>query len=254
MQVGHYLYQFLWQSHFSAPVEEKLISGGRVLDVGCNPGTWLFEIASAYPLTDFIGIDINPLFPSPSDISQHNIKFVQADVLDKLPFEDDSFDYIRMALFSNTFTHDEWQPALQELIRVLKPGGFIELMEPDYRLQNMGPDSVQLVTSLLQYLSLQHVNGEIVHKLQLLLAATNGLGDIDHSVRSLPISHLGGKTGVLLEDSFFIYCNEVVGEPLADFMELSLGEYEELLQRVKKEFVTFETFCRVYRFWAVKNR
>src|SRR6185295_12972694 len=88
--------------------------------IRCSPGTWLFEVAPSYPLTDFIGIDINPLFPNPSDINQHNIKFVQADVLDKLPFEDDSFDYIRMALFSNVFMYDEWQPALKELVRYVK--------------------------------------------------------------------------------------------------------------------------------------
>src|SRR6185437_16001690 len=33
-EVSHYIYQFLWQSNFSAPVEEKLTSGARVLDVG----------------------------------------------------------------------------------------------------------------------------------------------------------------------------------------------------------------------------
>jgi len=97
------------------------------------------------------------------------------------------------------------------------------------------------------------MDSEIVRKLELLLAATNGLGDIEHSFRPLSISRLGGRMGTLLEDTFFIYYNQV-GEHLAEFMELSLGEYEELLRRVKEEFVTYETFCKVYRFWAVKNR
>ena len=106
---------------------------------------------------------------------------------------------------------------------------------------------------MLQYLSLQHVNAEIVRKLELHLAATNGLGDIDHSFRSTPISRLGGDTGSLLEDTFFIYCKEAFSDHLAEFMELSMGEYDELLQSIKKEFATFETFCKVYRFWAVKK-
>jgi SAM-dependent methyltransferase len=34
---------------------------------------------------------------------------------------------------------DQWQKVLEEMFRVLKPGGYIELLEPDLWHHNLGP-------------------------------------------------------------------------------------------------------------------
>lgn len=77
-----------------APVSDVLRKGGRVLDVGCGPGSWAMEIAGEYPKSQVVGIDINPMFPR--DIKPSNCTFHQYNLLDGLPFEDGSFDYIFM--------------------------------------------------------------------------------------------------------------------------------------------------------------
>jgi hypothetical protein len=58
--VEHYLFRFQWQSNFSSPIEQNLLSGGvKVLDVGCGTGTWILDMAREYhPSNIYIGIDI----------------------------------------------------------------------------------------------------------------------------------------------------------------------------------------------------
>lgn len=34
------------------------------------------------------------------------------------------------------FRFDEWDTVLQNVMRVLKPGGYIQVMEPDLRVRN----------------------------------------------------------------------------------------------------------------------
>ncbi|CAG8745453.1 10726_t:CDS:2, partial [Cetraspora pellucida] len=46
LQKQHWFYKRIWQSNYSAPVEEKLKAGGaKVLDIGCGPGTWIIEMS-----------------------------------------------------------------------------------------------------------------------------------------------------------------------------------------------------------------
>lgn len=42
------------------------------------------------------------------------------------------------------FTPNDWTKAVKELIRVTKPGGWVELLEFNYEIERMGPN-VQLI-------------------------------------------------------------------------------------------------------------
>jgi ubiquinone/menaquinone biosynthesis C-methylase UbiE len=94
-------------------------------------------MASEYPNAQFTGIDIARLYPS--EIKPENVSFVQANVLVGLPFPDNTFDFIHMRFMLFAFTLKNWEVAINELIRVCKPGGYIELMEKDIIWFNEGP-------------------------------------------------------------------------------------------------------------------
>lgn len=79
--------------NFSAPVEELLEKGIKVLDVGCGSGRWILEMARDFPNSTFIGVDVSNVFPSPDKIPS-NASFVEGNVLHGLPFADDTFDYV----------------------------------------------------------------------------------------------------------------------------------------------------------------
>ena len=56
-----------------------------------------------------------------------NIKFVEGNVLDGLPFKDSTFDYVFMRHLCYGFTDQDWKNVIDEIIRITKPGGWIEV-------------------------------------------------------------------------------------------------------------------------------
>ncbi|CAG8701015.1 7632_t:CDS:2, partial [Dentiscutata heterogama] len=126
------------EGNYSSPVSDLLDRGGaKVLDVGCGPGTWLLNMATDYPRVSFTGVDISPIYPS--EIKPCNLTFHTANILEGLPFPDNHFDFVYMRFLLTAFTEDDWQnKVIQELCRVLKPGGYIEIMEGDMVLNPEG--------------------------------------------------------------------------------------------------------------------
>lgn len=71
----------------------------------------------------------------------HNLDFYQTNVVNtKLPFEDNHFDFVKQRLVTASFTVSDWKHVISELVRVTKPGGYIELLEIDYNTYNLGPN------------------------------------------------------------------------------------------------------------------
>src|SRR3954452_8271008 len=118
-------------------IEKKFLKKKFHLLSRCGSGTWLDEVALEYPLSEFIGVDVLSLLP---ENRPANIKYVKADIKLTLPFHDNTFDFIHMRHMILYFTYQEWTTlVIPELIRVLKPGGYIELTEADMEWFNLSP-------------------------------------------------------------------------------------------------------------------
>lgn len=91
----------------------------------CGAGSWLFELATDFPSATFTGIDISPVIPT--TIKPRNVFFIQGDILDGLPFEDNTFDFVHQRILLVAFSLNEWQGVVNEMVRVLKPGGYLEV-------------------------------------------------------------------------------------------------------------------------------
>jgi len=83
-------------------------------------------MATSYPHVEIIGIDISPI--QPSQIKPENFTFIQANFFDGLPFADDSFDFVFQRLMVGAIPKDKWPLVINELTRVLKPGGYLEVV------------------------------------------------------------------------------------------------------------------------------
>lgn len=94
-------------SNYHAPIHNLLEKGIKVLDSGCGPATWCFDMAEAYPNSKFQGIDISRVFPE--SIKPINVKFVNGNIAQLLPFEDNTFDYIHQRLLVGGLTHTDWE-------------------------------------------------------------------------------------------------------------------------------------------------
>jgi SAM-dependent methyltransferase len=138
-----------------------------VLDLGCGDGTWLLEAAQCWKNTRFYGLDLQKLHPSPHQLEAalgelaENIKFTYYNfLLDKLPYLDEKFDLVRMAnlkwaipedkvcavvhgLLSRAKNHSlQWDFVLQEVNRVLRRGGWVEIIDDDFLLPTFSQDTI----------------------------------------------------------------------------------------------------------------
>lgn len=60
-----------------------------------------------------------------------NFTFNIGNVLEGLPYPDNTFDFVHMRLFVFGLREIEWPKAIKEVLRVTKPGGFIQFIESD---------------------------------------------------------------------------------------------------------------------------
>ncbi|MGX7111620.1 class I SAM-dependent methyltransferase [Gemella cuniculi] len=103
--------------------------GDLVLEVACNRGVNLLQLAKKYPKTAFIGIDVDKVsIAEACEESEKqnlkNIKFLKADAF-HLEFPDNSFDYIINEAMLTMFSDKSKEKALREYYRVLKNGGLL---------------------------------------------------------------------------------------------------------------------------------
>ncbi|PPQ92318.1 hypothetical protein CVT25_008524 [Psilocybe cyanescens] len=108
-----------------------------VLDLGCGQGHWVVDAAIAWKgygtkVTGYDMVDISRgLLPWAVEQGvADNIRFVRGNFLkQRLPFNDESFDLVRMSCLALCVTTDSWIFVLQEVCRVLMVGGRLELID-----------------------------------------------------------------------------------------------------------------------------
>ncbi len=121
-------------AQFAAFLLPHLRSGMSLLDCGCGPGTITLGLAEAVSPGQVVGIDIEEanIDRARAHAAEQGIPNVRFEVgsVYELPFPDDSFD----AVFANTLLEHLEKPAeaLNEMRRVLKPGGVVGVSEGDW--------------------------------------------------------------------------------------------------------------------------
>jgi|GEM_PF-156555 len=116
-----------------------LPAGARVLDVGCGTGLLTEQLASHQQQAEVIGIDASgPMIARASRCRQTgNCRFQQA-LGEDLPFADASFDLVTSALFFHHVDRELKLRSLQEIARVLKPGGILLVADMDRPYTRLG--------------------------------------------------------------------------------------------------------------------
>ncbi|KAI8993612.1 S-adenosyl-L-methionine-dependent methyltransferase [Pilobolus umbonatus] len=99
----------------------------NILDIGCGPGTWIMDVATEYPLSQFTGVDMCDIFPT--NVRPSNVNFEVGNLLDGLDYPDNTFDFINARLFIIALKKEEWVVVMKEAYRLLKPGGFLQCVE-----------------------------------------------------------------------------------------------------------------------------
>jgi len=138
-----------------------LTSGMALLDCGCGPGTVTVGLAEAVSPGQVVGVDLHEgqvdiASKMARDRGINNLTFKAASVY-QLPFQDRSFD----AVFSHAlFEHlGEPEAALEEIRRVLRPGGIVGLSSPDWSGNLLAPDDPEVERAIEVFKAIQQRNG-----------------------------------------------------------------------------------------------
>ncbi|GAA5813046.1 hypothetical protein MFLAVUS_006513 [Mucor flavus] len=250
LHLQHFMIRFAIQGNYLAPVSDILRKGGRVLDIGCGPGSWSMEIAGEYPKSTVIGVDITPIYPK--EIKPTNCAFYQCNVLNTLPFEDNTFDYIFMRFMSQGVESEKWPFILSELVRVLKPNGWIEWVEGEIEIHRPGPVTQEFNTKLLDLMRANNQDPHISRKLKENLTATGELMNISSVFVSCPGGQWAGKIGQLTMQSWKAYY-QALCPLLCQSWGISPAEYNEKLKTCWREADEYKTFENVHFSYAQKR-
>jgi ubiquinone/menaquinone biosynthesis C-methylase UbiE len=94
-------------------------------------------MAKTYPKSHFTGLDVM-IYPISSPPT--NCHFRVTDLQKGLPFHDNTFDFVTQHDASFRYCQKDWDIVVPEMRRVLKPGGYIELLESSGAIQDIGPN------------------------------------------------------------------------------------------------------------------
>lgn len=112
--------------------QAELRPGQQVLDVGCGTGTLAVMLKRQHPEIEVIGLD-----PDPKALALARRKAQRAGVSplfdqgfsDALEYAADSFDHVFSSFMLHHLQSDQKEETLREIRRVLKPGGYLHLLD-----------------------------------------------------------------------------------------------------------------------------
>ncbi|KAI1328189.1 methyltransferase type 11 [Xylariaceae sp. FL0255] len=129
----------------------------RILDVGCGPGTISLDLATHVPDGHLTGVDrsdtaIDSARATAEKRGTKNASFEVGDIIEGLPFPDDTFDVVHAHQVLGHLVGGNGEPGpvrgLREMRRVCKPSGFVCAREADWKSFILYPPVPGTVESL----------------------------------------------------------------------------------------------------------
>ncbi len=197
LDLQHHMLRLLLRGNYLAPISHPQ----SILDVGCGTGRWGAEMAQQFSQANVIGLDIQPP-PATSNavtmgktIAPDNYVFVEGDITKGLPFADATFDYVHMRLVVLALPAAQWGPAINEIKRVTKPGGWVELI--DTSVTSRVPASepwVEWAYTLASYRGIDMTAGGKVGS----FLQEAGFQNVKTMNLEIPLGSWGGRIGTLM--------------------------------------------------------
>jgi SAM-dependent methyltransferase len=195
LDIQHYALREMLRGNHLAPVRDP----GRILDVGSGTGQWGYEMSAEQPSALVVGVDL--VAGKPGQPERYH--YVRGNVLPGLPFTEGRFDFVHQRLLVTGVPLVAWPGLVAELVRVTRPGGWVELVEVPIEIERAGPAAQRLVVltrELTEALGLD-TTGVVYGALDEYLRAS-GLVNIERREVSLPVGRWGGRVGSLMVTDF----------------------------------------------------
>ncbi|KAJ3829833.1 hypothetical protein F5880DRAFT_1519593 [Lentinula raphanica] len=218
----------------------------RCLDLGCGTGAWVIEAAKEWPTTEFVGFDlVNVQLKILDPLLEERIQWVYGNFLTtRLPFQDDEFDHIHIQSISMGVPEHKWDVLFDEICRVLRPGGSVEIIEDDIIFPSLprwftAPMRVKPRRSASVHLPEGSVRGSISSKS---LESPSPSPDHDHalleSLHKAVFEHrfINMKPSAVLPSYFSTYFRQVTLAPVLSFFMPPLPPLQPLSPRLTSTY------------------
>jgi ubiquinone/menaquinone biosynthesis C-methylase UbiE len=164
-----------------------------------------------------------------------NVSFVEADLRQRLPFSDATFDFAHMRLMFDDLTTAHYLHALTELVRVTRPGGWIECAEPGETIYDPGP-AYQLLSRWAAALCRRRgVDPDLGPKLKELLRLAGVKPVTERVVTSFPDLTLTRERHLWQAQALGAFEN-IFREPILEAGIATTEEYDQALRAARGEF------------------
>lgn len=228
LDIQHYALREARGGNYQAPVERP----ARILDVGTGTGQWAFDLGREFPEALVVGLDLMPTKPG----APPNFRGVRANVLHGLPFGDDRFDLVHQRLMFSGVPVKSWPAVVKDLLRVARPGGWVELVEGATEFLPATPAMERLAEMLRRLNRTRGLDStSIVFRSADSYLARAGATDVVRHTVTLPLGEWGGRIGSLMASDiralFLRLC-----DAFAAVFGLSVPECQELVRAAQLEW------------------
>jgi len=241
----HYVLRASLKSNHLAPLENPR----SILDVGCGTGQWCYELCAEFPQAQVIGFDLE----AGKQAAVPNFQFVAGNVLEGLPFADESFDYVHQRLLVTALPLTAWLVEVRDLVRVTHSGGWIELVEGGSEIAPSGPATRRIfeLTSQMAAIRGLDTSGVVARSLGEYLRQA-GVQHVESGFLDIPIGQWGGRIGAMMAINFRTTFSGL-GEPFQARFHLAKAEFESLLTTMQQEWERYHTLYRFHYAYGQKT-
>ncbi len=189
----HFILRGLLQSNYVAPISSN---PRDILDVGSGTGRWAKEMALEFPTANVISCDLVEEQPD-QQLMPSNHRFVQGNILKGLMFPAQSFDFVHQRLLFLGIPIVSWPQVIQELVRLTRPGGWVELVETELTMSHTGEAGAKVKAWVLAACRLRGVEPSRVPNMDDYLRDA-GLKNVVMRSYAAPVGKWGGRMGAML--------------------------------------------------------
>ncbi|KAA8650645.1 hypothetical protein EYZ11_002800 [Aspergillus tanneri] len=213
----------------------------KVLDCGYGTGSWAIEVAEQNPDCEVIGLDIFPHM-NPDDTPEN--LWLQVDDLNRsFTFPSNHFDLVHSRLLATGINKARWPSYIRDIKRVLKPGGWVQLVEIYFNVQSDN-GSITERNALRQWSSqlmgsLETKDLRVGTRLRNLLT-TAGMTEVDVRMIPLPLCAWSNDPrmrdiGSVNRENIKRLLPSLALYPFTQHLGIDLEEFEDLISRAQQE-------------------